>query len=208
MRSLCKRQTGVGTAAATARWLLVAACCLGFIAKAVAQGLYKCVDRGVTVYSDAPCMSVTGATNSAPRDKLSQEQVLALVQALDKAVARMDWAAVAAYLADDAVIDVRIKSSRKPRRATVGKAQYHRLVTEMKDKISRYSSRREDVQVTVHGDALGAEVESKLTERWQDPGGAMMATSRERWLVESRGGKLRIAVLDIVTGEPQPQPSQ
>jgi len=120
----------------------------------------------------------------------------------------MDWAAVAAYLADDAVIDVRIKSSRKPARATVGKAQYQRLVTEMKDRISRYSSRREDVQVTVHGDALGAEVESKLTERWQDPGGAMMATSHERWLVESRGGKLRITVLDIVTGEPQPQPSQ
>jgi hypothetical protein len=194
-------------------WLVAAACIVASVAlvgrqQAAAQGLYKCVDAGVLVYSDAPCISATRAARGVPGEKLTQDQVIALIQAMDRAAARMDWNAQAVYLADDVIIDVRIKSSRNPGRLTVNKAQYQRMVGEVKAKIRSYSLRREDIQVTLDAEGYRADVESKLTERWQDPGGAMIATSRERWLVEPRGGKPRIIMLDIITGEPKPQPQQ
>jgi hypothetical protein len=175
--------------------------------EARAHALYKCIDKGVTIYSDAPCVSTTGPSG-ASAERLTQPQVLALVQAVDRAAARMDWESRVAFLADDAVIDIRIRSSRNRGQATISKAEYRRLINEVRDKISSYALRREDVQVTIHPDGYRAEVESKLTERWQDPGGAMMATSRERWLVEVRGGRPRITALDAVMSEPQPQPSR
>lgn len=198
------------TAASSARgWEAAAACALAALVALAqpevwAQGLYKCVESGVTVYSDAPCMSSTASRHDG--EQLTQRQVLALIEAVDRAGARMDWEGQAAYLADDAVIDVRIKSSRRPGRATVSKTQYRRLVDEARHKISNYSLRRDEVRVSVHPNGHRADVESKVSERWLDPGGAMMSTSRERWVVESRAGKPRITILDIVTGEPQPQP--
>lgn len=198
----------IGTGATGWRRLALACCALAATGApgVPAQTPYKCIEQGVTVYSDGPCVSSRRASRGAPGEKLTQQQVLALVQAVDKTAARMDWAALDAYLADDVIIYMRMKSSRGPRRATIGKTEYRRLLDEGKEKIRNYSARREDVHVSVHPDGYRADVESRLTERWLDPGGAMQMTSVERWIVEPRGDRVRITMLDILSNEPQPQP--
>jgi len=172
-----------------------------------AQGLYKCVDGGRVIYSGTPCVSApAGSPGARSGAKMTAEHVLSFVRAVDRSAARMDWDVYSDYIAEDAVIHIELKSAKRGGRTSIGKAEYRRLMDEAKEKIRNYSLRREGVRVTVAPDGDRAEMASKLTEYWSDPGGAVMTNSEETWIVEPRGGRLKIVILDIVTRGPQPQP--
>ena len=108
-------------------------------------------------------------------------------------------------IADDAVIQIQRSPSRGGRRS-VGKAEYRRLLNEIGAKMRDYSLQRENVQIEIHPDGYRAQVDSKLTQFWLDPGGKLMVTSQESWVVEPRGGRPRIVIMDIVERDPKPQP--
>jgi hypothetical protein len=167
---------------------------------------YKCIDAGMVVYSDAPCTSATGGTSADLAGvRLTREQVVHLVDSFDRSAGHQDWNALAGYVADDAVIQIQRSPSRGGHSA-MGKAEYRRLLSENSHKMRNYALHRENVQVEVHPDGYRAQVDSKLTQYWLDPGGALMVTSQETWVVEPRGGRLRIVIMDILERDPKPQP--
>jgi hypothetical protein len=167
---------------------------------------YKCIDAGMVVYSDAPCVSATAAIPSEQLGAgLKREQVLQLLESFDRTAGRRDWNALAGLIAEDAVIQIQRSPSRGGRSA-IGKAEYRRLLNETGSKMRDYSLRRENVEIEIHPDGYRAQVDSKLTRFWLDPGGALMVTSEESWVVEPRGGKPRIVIMDIVERDPKPQP--
>ena len=165
---------------------------------------YKCVDAGVAVYSDAPCASAP-RSNPDQAGTLSRAQVLSLLAAIDNAAARLDWNATADYYADDAVIEIEIKSSKWPFKTTVGREEYRRLLKDTYQKIRQYSSGRDKVEISVFPDSRRAEVRCVLVERWLDPGGPMMSKSEQVALVELRNGRPLLILTRIVSSEPKPQ---
>lgn len=166
---------------------------------------YKCIDAGKVVYSDAPCVSSTGpGTGSDRGTKLSEQQVLQLVHAFDESAGRLDWEGLTRNVADDAVIQIQRSASRGGR-ISMGKAEYRRLRTERGGKMRNYTLRREGVQIQLNLDANRAEVASKLTQSWLDPGGPLLLSSEETWIVEPRGGRPRIVIMDILERDPRPQ---
>jgi hypothetical protein len=170
------------------------------------QEPYKCIDAGMVVYSDAPCVSATGgAPGGQAGASLSRGQVLQLLESFDRSAGRMDWSGLAGLIADDAVIQIQRSPSRGGR-TSVGKAEFRRLLNESGGKMRNYSLRRENVQVEMHPDGYRAQIDSKLTRFWLDPGGALMVTSEETWVVEPRGGRPRIVIMDILERDPKPQP--
>ena len=170
------------------------------------QEPYKCIDAGMVVYSDAPCVSATAAIPGQQLGgDLKREQVQQFLESFDRTAGRRDWNAVADLIADDAVIQIQRSPSRGGRSA-IGKAEYRRLLTESGSKRRDYSLRRENVEIEMHPDGFRAQVESKLTQFWLDPGGALMITSQESWVIEPRGGRPRIVIMDVVERDPKPQP--
>jgi len=167
---------------------------------------YKCIDAGMVVYSDAPCVSATAAIPSGQLGaSLKREQVLQLLESFDRTAERRDWNGLAGLIAEDAVIQIQRSPSRGGRSA-IGKAEYRRLLNESGAKMRDYSLRRENVEIEIHPDGYRAQVDSKLTQFWIDPGGALMVTSQETWVVEPRGGRPRIVIMDILERDPKPQP--
>ncbi len=167
---------------------------------------YKCIDAGLVVYSDAPCVSATAAIPGQQLGAdLKREQVLQLLESFDRTAGRRDWNALVDLIAEDAVIQIQRSPSRGGR-STIGKAEYRRLLNESGSKRRDYSLRRENVEIEMHPDGYRAQVDSKLTQLWLDPGGALMVTSEETWIVEPRSGRLRIVIMDIVERDPKPQP--
>ncbi len=167
---------------------------------------YKCVDAGMVVYSDAPCVSATAAIPGQQLGAdLKREQVQQLLDSFDRTAGRRDWNGVSDLIAEDAVIQIQRSPSRGGRSA-IGKAEFRRLLNENGAKRRDYSLRRENVGIELHPDGYRAQVESKLTQFWLDPGGALMITSQETWVVEPRGGRPRIIIMDIVERDPKPQP--
>jgi hypothetical protein len=166
------------------------------------QEPYKCIDAGRVIYSDAPCVSSTG---SVAGGSLSRAQVAGLLASFDRSAGRMDWNGLAGLIADDAVIQIQRSPSRGGRSA-VGKAEFRRLLNESGGRKRNYSLRRENVQIELHPDGYRAQIDSKLTQFWLDPGGALMVTSEETWVVEPRGGRPRIVIMDILERDPKPQP--
>jgi hypothetical protein len=163
---------------------------------------YKCIDAGRVVYSDAPCVSSIGEVAGG---SLSRAQVLGLLDSFDRSAGRRDWNGLAGLIADDAVIQIQ-RSPARGGRSSVGKAEFRRLLNESGSDKRNYSLRRENVQIELHPDGYRAQVDSKLTQFWLDPGGALMVTSEETWVVEPRGGQPRIVIMDILERDPKPQP--
>ena len=92
------------------------------------QEPYKCIDAGMVVYSDAPCVSATGgAPGGQAGASLSRGQVLQLMESFDRSAGRMDWSGLAGLIADDAVIQIQRSPSRGGR-TSVGKAEFRRLL--------------------------------------------------------------------------------
>jgi ketosteroid isomerase-like protein len=168
------------------------------------QEPYKCVDAGMVVYSDAPCVSATAAIPGQIGD-LKRQQVEQLVASFDRTAGRRDWNGLADLIAEDAVIQIQRSPSRGGRSA-IGKAEYRRLLNESGVKRRDYSLRRENLEIEMHPDGFRAQVASKLTQLWLDPGGPLMITSQESWVIEPRGGRPRIVIMDIVERDPKPQP--
>jgi SnoaL-like domain len=167
---------------------------------------YKCIDAGMVVYSDAPCVSATAAISSEQLGGgLKRDQVLQLLELFDRTAGRRDWNGLAGLIAEDAVIQIQRSPSRGGRSA-IGKAEYRRLLNESGAKMRDYSLRRENVEIEMHPDGYRAQVDSKLTQLWLDPGGAVMVTSQETWVVEPRDGRPRIVIMDILERDPKPQP--
>ena len=167
---------------------------------------YKCIDAGMVVYSDAPCVSATAAIpGQQVGADLKREQVQRLLESFDRTAGRRDWSGLSDLIAEDAVIQIQRSPSRGGRSA-IGKAEYRRLLNENGNKRRDYSLRRENVEIEMHPGGYRAQVDSKLTQSWLDPGGALMVTSQETWVVEPRGGRLRIVIMDIVERDPKPQP--
>jgi hypothetical protein len=170
------------------------------------QEPYKCVDAGMVVYSDAPCVS---GTASIPGDQLGaalkRDDVANLVNAFDRNAGRRDWNGLAGLIAEDAVIQIQ-KSPSRGGRSTIGKAEFRRLLNESGAKRRDYSLRRENLEIEMHPDGYRAQVDSKLTQLWIDPGGAVMVTSQESWVIEPRAGRARIVIMDIIERDPKPQP--
>jgi len=166
---------------------------------------YKCVDAGVVVYSDAPCVSATASIPGQVGGDLKREQVQHFLESFDRTAGRADWNGVADLIADDAVIQIQRSPSRGGR-TSIGKAEYRRLLNESGAKRRDYSLRRENVEIQMHPDGFRSQVDSKLTQLWLDPGGALMITSQETWVIEPRGGRPRIVIMDVVERDPKPQP--
>jgi len=169
------------------------------------QEPYKCIDAGMVVYSDAPCVSATASIPGQLSGDLKREQVQQLLESFDRTAARGDWNGVVNLIADDAVIQIQRSPSRGGR-SSVAKPEYRRLLNESGLKKRDYALRRENVEIQMHPDGFRAQVESKLTQFWLDPGGALMITSQESWVIEPRGGRPRIVIMDIVERDPKPQP--
>ena len=171
---------------------------------------YKCFDeRGLITYSDSPCVS-TVPPRPAPDEigPITREQALAFMASLDNAWSRLDFERVLDHFAEDAVINIRVKSQRAGGSMTAGKAEFRRLLRQLKDGYWDYRLRRANVEVKLPGDASQAEVESELTEWWKDPGGAMTAKSREVYMVEMRRGRPKATSLQIESRGPEPQVRQ
>lgn len=168
---------------------------------------YKCFDeRGRITYSDAPCISaVPPRPDASEIGPITREQALAFMASFDNALARLDLERVLDHFADDAVVQIRIKSQRAGGSVTAGKAEFRRLLFAAKDGFWEYRLRRANVEVKVLPDASQAEVESELTEWWRDPGGAMTAKSREVYVVEMRRGRPKATALHVDTRDPEPQ---
>ena len=188
-----------------ARAIAIAAC-LAVPCAGHAQ-LFKCFDeKGRVTYSDAPCVSVVPPRpGPGAVGKINREQALAFMTSFDKALARVDLDRVIEHFADDALIQVQVKSQRSGGSGTIGKAEFRRLLREAKDSFWDYRLQRNIVEVRLTADGSQAEVQSEVTEWWKDPGGAMTVKSKETYTIEMRAGKPRATALHVVTRDPEPQ---
>ncbi|HEY7759819.1 MAG TPA: DUF4124 domain-containing protein [Burkholderiales bacterium] len=170
--------------------------------------LFKCFDeKGRITYSDAPCVSAVPPRPGAV-GKISREQALAFMASFDKALARVDLDRVVEHFADDALIQVQVKSQRSGGSGTIGKAEFRRLLRDAKDSFWDYRLQRSIVEVRLASDGSQAEVQSDLTEWWKDPGGAVTVKSKETYTIEMRAGRPRATALHVVTRDPEPQVMQ
>jgi Domain of unknown function (DUF4124) len=186
---------------------LLAAALLGLHMPA-ANALYKCFDSsGKVTYSDSPCpVQAPPTRRDNPKGaRLTEKQVLAMLQVVDKAAMRMDVDGALSYMAEDVVIDLKMRTSRGAGHGTIGKRDYRRLWLESKDKIRNYRIRRDSVRVTINVEGTSADVSSNITETWDDPGGPMMLSASEDSIIELRAGKPRVRWIYYVFGEPKPQ---
>jgi ketosteroid isomerase-like protein len=182
------------------------AACLALPCMGHAQ-LYKCFDeKGRITYSDSPCISsVPPHPGPGEVGKVTREQALAFMASFDRALARVDFDRVIAHFADDALIQIQVKSQRSGGSATIGKAEFRRLLRQARNSFWDYRLQRTIVEVKVMSDGSQAEVESDLTEWWKDPGGAVTVKSKETYTVEMRAGGPRATALHVVTRDPEPQ---
>lgn len=169
--------------------------------------LFKCFDeKGRITYSDSPCISaVPPRPGPGAVGKISREQALAFMASFDKALARVDFDRVVEHFADDALIQVQVKSQRSGGSGSIGKAEFRRLLREAKDSFWDYRLQRNVVEVRLTSDGSQVEVQSDLTEWWKDPGGAMTVKSKETYTIEMRAGRPRATALHVVTRDPEPQ---
>ena len=172
--------------------------------------LFKCFDeKGQITYSDSVCVSsVPQRPAQTQVGTITREQALGFMQSFDKALARLDFERLLEHFADDAVIQVRVKSQRSGGSTTVGKAEFRRLLRGTKDSYWDYRLQRSNLEVRVQPDGTQAEIQSDLTEWWKDPGGAMTAKSKETFVVELRSGRPKATGLQVVTRDPEPQVRQ
>ncbi len=195
---------------------LLVATLLGLQTELAFAGMSKCFDSsGNVTYSDGPCLAPepSGAptANAGSRDavkggKINTEQVLAMLQASDRAAMRMDIDASLNYMTDDVVIELTMRTRRGPGRGTIGKREFRRLWVEGKDKVRNYRLKRDNIRITIGPDERSADVSSTQTEYWNDPGGPMMVVAEENAVVELSGGKPKVRWISLVFGQPQPQP--
>jgi len=187
----------------------VVAACLALPGISHAQ-LFKCFDeKGRITYSDSACISsIPQRPARAEAGTLTREQVLAFMASFDKALARTDFEGVIEHFADDAVIHVQVKSQRGGGSASVGKAEFRRMLHEAKDSFWDYHLQRSNVEVKILSDGTQAELQSDLTEWWKDPGGAVTVKSKETYVIELRRGRPKATGLQVVTKDPEPQVRQ
>jgi hypothetical protein len=192
---------------------LLVATLLGLQTQLAFAGMYKCFDSsGNVTYTDGPCLapesSGAPAANAGSRDakggKITKEQVLAMLQASDRAAMRMDIDAILSYMTDDVVIELTTRTRRGPGRGTIGKREFRRRWMEGKEKIRNYRIQRDNIRITINPDERSADVSSTTTEYWNDPGGPMMMVSEENSVVELRGGRPKVRWSSIVFGKPEP----
>lgn len=194
---------------------LLVATLLGLQAQLASAGLSKCFDSsGNVTYSDGPCLvpepggapkAHAGSRDGAKGGKLTKDQVLAMLQASDRAAMRMDVDATLNYMTDDIVIELTMHTRRGSGRRTIGKREFGRLWVEAKAKVRNYRLQRDNIRITIGPDERSADVSSTTTEYWNDPGGPMMIVSEENSVVELRAGKPKVRWSSVVIGQPQLQ---
>lgn len=176
-------------------------------AAAKAWAMTKCVDaQGRVSYSDTLCPTrvLQAQDDAGSGRKITKREVEAMIAASDQAQRRFDVDAMMSFFADDAQIEVVVRSGHRTGRRALRKPELAVIAKRHRDDFTDYKFQRQNTLIEISPNGMQAEVRSTLIETWRSGGQMVTMTSEEQDLLELRNGKLRVVqAYSITDGGPR-----
>jgi len=176
--------------------------------------IFSCLDAsGRVILRDVPCkrgetgrLSAEGESPATPKRSrppaaavsasrsIAVQDVQAFIDGLDDAIARRDVAAILAYFASDAALEMEYRLPQGLRVANFDKTTYATMLRETLGPGSAYTYQRERPRIVLSSDQRQAEVLSTVHETVVLDGKRLQGTTRSRLTVEWRDARLQITL--------------
>ena len=143
-------------------------------------------------------LTLPGLTFAQSQDVVTESDVLALINSVDKAIRKGDVAGMVAPLANDAKLKLTVSTPKgnKEQVVQLNKEQFTYHTKRGLRHRRGYTLERKNTRVKIYGDNKTAMVTSDLYETLTLPQGTLRAVSSETAILTLRNGKLQVISVD------------
>jgi ketosteroid isomerase-like protein len=195
----------VRSAAASLRRVvpLSTALVLLFVSSGADARPHKCIDpQGRVTYSDTLCPETRNSERAVALgspQRISVQQVEAMIAAADEAARRKDYDKLMTYYADDAVVEFVVRVGHRTGRQSLRKRELFEYARRHAEEMNGSTTRRDKVSIDIAPNGTQAEVRTKVTENFSKNGQRLMMTYEEQSLLELRDGRLQVIHAYVIT---------
>lgn len=121
---------------------------------------------------------------------ITEEDVKALYDAIDKAVIAKDTETVLDLMSDDITINMKVLSPDSNQNMDMGKEEYAKSLRDTFSVMQDYEYRVDEMSIDISADGKSAEVKRKVYEKITAQGNTIKSVTKDNTKLELRNGKI------------------